>query len=73
MAAVVIYCTKCRARRQADRCTMFERSNGRQVRVWGNRCLTCGTAHRTIAPGSGDQRPARRVGQLSLFGGKGRA
>jgi len=72
----VIYCTKCRRRTQAESCTIPTKVNGHSTRVWGNRCLDCGTAHETMPPGAaaarGAERSARRAGQLDLFNPRGR-
>jgi hypothetical protein len=73
--ALTIHCTKCQRRTQAERCTIPVKVRGHNTRVWGNRCLDCGTAHETMppsaAPARAAERRARAAGQLDLFG-KGR-
>jgi hypothetical protein len=73
---VIIYCTKCRQRREAQKATRLVTEKGRQVRRWVNRCLTCGCDHAAPPAGSAaarmGERSQRRAGQLPLFGGGGK-
>lgn len=82
---MLIFCTKCRREQSAERCTVLGKVQGgrRPVRLWANRCQTCGTAH--VAPdptrvparsrtraAQREQRTAEQAGQLSLFRERGR-